>query len=364
SRGMIPRMREKTDGDLSAKYSLLLGMVRLINDDPILMLHNPPGRCGREVQQSTLELMNGLVDILHFSSVVCPDLMQESMQALLTLHQPHIIELWNPAEPMVCFWDISSHVLYTVSQKLIQRQIANYGDVLRWLKDILICRNAFLEKHKELANVGSNENLCRQALIKLEMVFFMYLWSLDIEAVLTAMSCFGLLCQEAELRSLYEDLNPLTLMPNYDIYLEIAHSSHTILTTGRAHLQKQIMCLLRKVLYPTPGNIQAWEETFMNWKSATNYLVAYPKVKSDESADSSAYKSVLKRRHSHQNSEHELEDTLNEWVNQTGFLAALGSVTLHYALRSQAAAPTPVSGGAASAAPAGSPANLAGSTAA
>uniref|UniRef100_A0A1I8FQ81 Ras-GEF domain-containing protein n=1 Tax=Macrostomum lignano TaxID=282301 RepID=A0A1I8FQ81_9PLAT len=185
SRGMIPRMREKTDGDLSAKYSLLLGMVRLINDDPILMLHNPPGRCGREVQQSTLELMNA------FSSVVCPDLMQESMQALLTLHQPHIIELWNPAEPMVCFWDISSHVLYTVSQKLIQRQIANYGDVLRWLKDILICRNAFLEKHKELANVGSNENLCRQALIKLEMVFFMYLWSLDIEAVLTAMSCFG-----------------------------------------------------------------------------------------------------------------------------------------------------------------------------
>ncbi|PAA68954.1 hypothetical protein BOX15_Mlig013644g1 [Macrostomum lignano] len=364
SRGMIPRMREKTDGDLSAKYSLLLGMVRLINDDPILMLHNPPGRCGREVQQSTLELMNGLVDILHFSSVVCPDLMQESMQALLTLHQPHIIELWNPAEPMVCFWDISSHVLYTVSQKLIQRQIANYGDVLRWLKDILICRNAFLEKHKELANVGSNENLCRQALIKLEMVFFMYLWSLDIEAVLTAMSCFGLLCQEAELRSLYEDLNPLTLMPNYDIYLEIAHSSHTILTTGRAHLQKQIMCLLRKVLYPTPGNIQAWEETFMNWKSATSYLVAYPKVKSDESAESSAYKSVLKRRHSHQNSEHELEDTLNEWVNQTGFLAALGSVTLHYALRSQAAAPTPVSGGAASAAPAGSPANPAGSTAA
>ena len=44
-----------------------------------------------------------------------------------------------------------------------------------------------------------------QALIKLEVVFFMYCWSLDIDAVLTAMSCFALLCEEAELRSCYED---------------------------------------------------------------------------------------------------------------------------------------------------------------
>ena len=41
---------------------------------------------------------------------------------------------------------------------------------------------------------------CRQAHIKLEVVYFMYLWSIDMEAVLVAMSCFSLLCEEADIR--------------------------------------------------------------------------------------------------------------------------------------------------------------------
>ena len=40
----------------------------------------------------------------------------------------------------------------------------------------------------------------RQAHIKLEVVYFMYLWSIDMEAVLVAMSCFSLLCEEADIR--------------------------------------------------------------------------------------------------------------------------------------------------------------------
>ena len=43
-------------------------------------------------------------------------------------------------------------------------------------------------------------NSCRQAHIKLEVVYFMYLWSIDMEAVLVAMSCFSLLCEEADIR--------------------------------------------------------------------------------------------------------------------------------------------------------------------
>ena len=33
-----------------------------------------------------------------------------------------------------------------------------------------------------------------------QVVLFMYLWSIDIDAVLVAMSCFSLLCEEAEIR--------------------------------------------------------------------------------------------------------------------------------------------------------------------
>ena len=46
-----------------------------------------------------------------------------------------------------------------------------------------------------------------------QVVFLMYLWSIDMEAVLVAMSCFALLCEEADIRSdqLTTKQNQLTL---------------------------------------------------------------------------------------------------------------------------------------------------------
>ena len=67
----------------------------------------------------------------------------------------------------------------------------------------------------------------------------------------------------------------------------------------------------------------------MNWESSTRYLVNYPKTKMDENViGESLYRTMTKRRTSHQSTEHELEDHLNEWANMTGFLCALGSVCL------------------------------------
>ena len=63
----------------------------------------------------------------------------------------------------------SSQVLFSISQKLIQHQIYNYTEILKWLREILICRNNFLQKHKDYAYVGSNIRICRQAHIKLEV---------------------------------------------------------------------------------------------------------------------------------------------------------------------------------------------------
>ena len=90
-------------------------------------------------------------------------------------------------QPLVCS---SSQVLFSISQKLIQHQILNYTEILKWLHEILLCRNEFLQRHKDYAYIGSNLPVCRQAHIKLEVVFFVYLWSIDVDAVLTAMSCF------------------------------------------------------------------------------------------------------------------------------------------------------------------------------
>lgn len=153
-----------------------------------------------------------------------------------------------------------------------------------------------------------------------------------VSAVLVAMSCFALLCEEADIRCGQDDLTATYLLPNYHVYQELAISS-TILTTGRAALQKRIMALLRKIEHCTQGCSQAWEDTFMNWEATTKMLVSYPKSKGEygegQSCDS-LHRSVSKRRASHQSTDHELEDQINEWANMTGrTLTVLESYTTH-----------------------------------
>jgi neurofibromin 1 len=65
-----------------------------------------------------------------------------------------------------------------------------------------------------------------------QVVFFMYLWSIDLEAVVVAMSCFALLCQEADVRCGTDEGAAATLLPNYTVYQELAVAS-TSLTTGQ-----------------------------------------------------------------------------------------------------------------------------------
>ncbi|KAL3856417.1 hypothetical protein ACJMK2_011181 [Sinanodonta woodiana] len=325
----IYKFTKPADETMTTYRYLLLWIVKLIHADPYLMLHNQ-GKPGHEIQSSTLELINGLVSLVHQQWM--PDVAQEAMEALLCLHEPHNIVLWNPEAPINTFWDVSSQVLFSISQKLIQHQIVNYTEILKWLRELLVCRNSFLQKHSANANVGSNIPVCRQAHIKLEVVFFMYLWSIDIDAVLTAMSCFHLLCEEAEIRCGVDEMAVTQILPNYNVYQEMSAAS-TVLTTGRAALQKRIMALLRKIDTSTPGNSQAWDDTFRNWGVVTQYLETYPKdpkVKLDDNNPAALGDAIrLKRKPPHHaNTEHELEDQLNEWANMTGFLCALGGVRL------------------------------------
>ena len=322
-----------------AHKALLLLMVRLIHADPMLLL-NSQGKAGHEVQSSTLELINGLVSLVHQPTM--PDVAQESMEALLALHSPEKIEMWNPEAPMNTFWDISSQVLFSISQKLIQHQIANYTDVLKWLREILISRNSYLQGHKDYANCGSHIAICRQAHIKLEVVFFMYLWSVDMDAVIVALSCFGLLCEEAEIRSGCDDLTVASILPNFNSYQELSQTSSNIgtgvnesrysfyeLTKGRAALQKNIMSLLRKMEHCINGVQPAWEETFRNWEITSRLLQSYPKGKLEDGQAEVFHRSVGKHRSSQICAEHALEEQISEWSNMTWFLLALGGVCLN-----------------------------------
>ena len=98
-------------------------------------------------------LLSGLVSVVHQNFI--SDLAEQAMEALLVLHQPPHIMLWNTDAPLPMFWDTSSSVLFSISQKLIQHQIVNYCEVLKWLREILKCRNVFLMRYKDVANQGT-----------------------------------------------------------------------------------------------------------------------------------------------------------------------------------------------------------------
>lgn len=188
-------------------------------------------------------------------------------------------------------------------------------------------------------NVSLSSAICRQAHIKLEVVFFMYLWSVDLDAVITSLSCFGLLCEEAEIRCGSDELTVGFILPNYHLYQELAQASSTIQTPntesrfcyyehtqGRIALQKNIMSLLRRIEHCVNGVQPAWEETFRNWEITCKMLQSYPKGKAEEGQAEIFHRTMVKRRASHQSSEHDLEEQITEWANMTWFLLALGGV--------------------------------------
>uniref|UniRef100_A0A672NDK3 Neurofibromin 1 n=1 Tax=Sinocyclocheilus grahami TaxID=75366 RepID=A0A672NDK3_SINGR len=273
------KFKEKTtDLDTRSHKYLLLALVKLIHADPKLMLHNP-GKQGLEVHSSTADLITGLVQLVPFANM--GDISQEAMEALLVLHQPEGIELWNPDAPMETFWDISSQVLFFICKKLFGHQLISSTEILKWLREILICRNKFLLRNKDRATAGSNIAICRQAQTKLEVCLYMFLWSPDMEAVLVAMSCFRFLCEEADIHCGAEDIPVQSLLPNYNTFMEFASVSNMMITGLSDKL--------------------AWEDTHAKWEHATKLILSHPKTK--------------------------LEDS-QEWINMTGFLCALGGVCL------------------------------------
>uniref|UniRef100_A0A668ASC2 Neurofibromin 1 n=1 Tax=Myripristis murdjan TaxID=586833 RepID=A0A668ASC2_9TELE len=321
------KFKEKaTELDTRSYKCLLLALVKLIHADPKLMLHNPVKQAP-EIQSSTAELITGLVQLVPLTNAT--QLSQEAMEALLVLHQPETIELWNPDAPIETFWDISSQVLFLICRKLIGHQMVNGTEVLKWLREILICRNKFLLKNKvktsaECATLGSGIPICRQAQTKLEVSLYMFLWSPDAEAVLVAMSCFRHLCEEADIRSAADEVPVQTILPNYATFSELASVSN-MMGTGRSTLQKRVMALLRRIEHPTPGNTEAWEETNNKWEQATKHILNFPKNKADD-----GQVSVLQRNTEivSVSTPQPPTPTQQEWINMTGFLCALGGVCL------------------------------------
>jgi len=65
----------------------------------------------------------------------------------------------------------SSQVLFLICRKLISQQIVNGTDVLKWLREILICRNKFLLKNKVLTIYSSQSITLAEVMTQKPTIF-------------------------------------------------------------------------------------------------------------------------------------------------------------------------------------------------
>ncbi|XP_071848474.1 neurofibromin-like isoform X2 [Apostichopus japonicus] len=313
------KSRDKPGED--SPYPVLLWLVKLVHADPKLMLYVNPDRQGHEIQQSTLQVVQGLMQLMcQDGANVHADVAMLASEALLTLHKPENVELWNREAPIATFWDISSQILFSVGQKLLLQQIANTTDILKWLSEVLALRNSFLNKYKDQSTAASNIPRTRDAQNKLECVFFMNIWSTDQEAVSTALTCLGQLCEEAEICCGADDYALTQVVPNYTIYSDIADLVR-IGPQEKTAMRRRIFSLLRKIEYVTQGNSQAWRETYHRWMKT----ITIQMMKAKECDGTQDTRGSIRRRGSSYTVQ-PTEQLFETWQNMTGFLCALGGV--------------------------------------
>lgn len=100
----------KTHSNEDANVSITCGRdifrIALFHFSNFILSQTPQTRSHSDAQKATFDLLNGLMSLIQQSTM--PELAQEAMDALLCLHQPANIRLWNLHAPAQTFWEIRS----------------------------------------------------------------------------------------------------------------------------------------------------------------------------------------------------------------------------------------------------------------
>lgn len=324
--------------EMIVHYQLIQWLIKLYSLHPPLAFHS---ESENGCVQECLLLMNGLVSLVQHSAP--PHLPLNASELLLKLHEPKNIELWHPHDTMSAFWDISGQVTYSITLKLFSRKTTDPKQLLRWLREILNYRILFLGKHPSEASQGVNCKISQQLYTMLETILLLFLRNTDIEAVQIAMSCFKYLVAEAELVTNPTEPTGVPYAPNIRSYKQLEEASHS-LQIGRAAQQKRIRSILKDLVH-TPGSALVWEDTYSSWRVSKSLLVSYHPLPHHETPPPDVVKGAesfprtLMRRvndsfvrqpnrfHEQQLTEEDLQATLLNWTNMTGFLCSLAGVS-------------------------------------
>jgi neurofibromin 1 len=266
--------------EASERHELVLNILRLYRTDPKLAIFSDSADRQREENRA---LMVGLTNWLRDPS---PALRNNAAETLLSLHKPVYMEQWGAAgDAMRSFWIISSQVMLALARQLLEYKERDEGLrlTLDLLMQLLVLRNDFLRKKKDMINNGIEAPDRLSASVALEVALLVLLCSAETEICSKAIACLGHLCEEARLAdevpttldeiedetqepgqtSLYS--SQLTVVENFITYAEL--TSVGVLMPGRVAQQKRIRKMLRKMDKQTPGNLAAWEEAYKRWRA-------------------------------------------------------------------------------------------------
>ncbi|KAI3341615.1 GTPase [Ustulina deusta] len=196
------------------------------------------------------------------------------------------------------FWKLTSSVLLDMCDKWYQQEDAS---ILKSIHAYLESGLLLLSSCRELCRLAEDFPERTAVAIKAESLLLLALCSPEIETCQIVTSALGLLNEECLiLLNENQDKNVATLqLPNYDVYAEIA--SRGFRFTGMMAFQKRTRALLRRITFPAPSILDAWEHGFEKWI----HLSKDVSTTSIDAADERAF---------------------SEWRNLSGFLASLGGI--------------------------------------
>ncbi|RYC65279.1 hypothetical protein CHU98_g953 [Xylaria longipes] len=196
------------------------------------------------------------------------------------------------------FWKLSSSVLLDMCDKYFQQEDVS---ILKSINSYLESGWLLLSSCRELCRLNEDFPERSSVVVKAESLLLLALCSPDIETCQIVTSTLGLLNDECDiLLKENQDANVATLqLPNYDIFAAIA--SREFRFTGLMAFQKRTRALLRRITFPGPSILDAWERAFDKWIHLSKDVSTIPIDAGDDRA-------------------------FLEWRNLSGFLASLGGV--------------------------------------
>ncbi|KAI1293389.1 GTPase [Xylaria venustula] len=196
------------------------------------------------------------------------------------------------------FWKLTSSVLIDMCDKWYQQEDVS---ILKSIHSYLESGLLLLSSCRELCRLSEDLPERAAVAVKAESLLLLALCSPEIETCQVVTSALGLLNEECLilLSESQDDTVATFQQPNYDIYADI--SSRGFRFTGMMAFQKRTRALLRRITFPSPSILDAWEHAFEKW-------IHLSKDVSTTSVDAID------------------ERAFSEWRNLSGFLASLGGV--------------------------------------